>query len=102
MLYFILIFVVVKVYVVPISGMIVRREFYIGGSGSVYAMGYLDATYRQNMSKEECLEMVKKAVAMAIARDGSSGGCIRYAVVTKDGVERNVLTNTEVERFFEQ
>lgn len=81
--------------------MIVRRDFYIGGSGSIYAMGYLDATYRPNMSKEECLEMAKRAVAMAIARDGSSGGCIRYAVVTKDGVERNVILNTDVQRFFE-
>ena len=87
---------------VPISGMIVRRDFYIGGSGSIYAMGYLDGAYRPNMSKEECLDMVKRAVAMAIARDGSSGGCIRYAVVTKDGVERNVLLNTEIQRFFEQ
>lgn len=38
---------------------------------------------------------------MAIARDGSSGGCIRYAVVTDKGVERNVLLNTELPRFFE-
>jgi len=91
-----------KVYVVPISGMIVRRDFYISGSGSIYAMGYLDGAYRPNMNKQECLEIVKKAVAMAIARDGSSGGCIRYAVVTKDGVERNVILNNEVQRFFEQ
>lgn len=87
---------------VPISGMIVRRDFYIGGSGSIYAMGFLDATYRPGMSKEECLDMAKKAVAMAIARDGSSGGCIRYAVVTKDGVERNVILNPQVQRFYEQ
>lgn len=38
---------------------------------------------------------------MAIARDGSSGGCIRYAVITAKGVERNVLLNTEIPRFLE-
>lgn len=48
-----------QVYVVPISGMIVRKSIYISGSGSIYAMGYLDAFYRPNMEKNECLELVK-------------------------------------------
>ncbi|CAF0924880.1 unnamed protein product [Brachionus calyciflorus] len=90
-----------QVYVVPISGMIVRKSIYISGSGSIYAMGYLDAFYRPNMERNECLELIKNAVAMAIARDGSSGGCIRYAIVTDKGVERNVLLNTELPRFYE-
>jgi 20S proteasome subunit beta 1 len=82
--------------------MIVRKSIYISGSGSIYAMGYLDANYRPNMSREECLELVKNGVALAIARDGSSGGCIRYAVVTAKGVERNVILNNSVTRFYEQ
>jgi 20S proteasome subunit beta 1 len=65
-------------------------------------MGYLDANYRPNMSKEDCLELVKNGVAMAIARDGSSGGCIRYAVITAKGVEKNVILNPQVTRFYEQ
>lgn len=91
-----------QVYIVPLSGMIIRKSIYISGSGSIYAMGYLDANYRPNMSKEECLELVKNGVALAIARDGSSGGCIRYAVVTDKGVERNVILNNNVTRFYEQ
>ena len=90
-----------KVYVVPLSGMVVRKSIHISGSGSIYAMGYLDANYRPNMSKDECLELVKNGVAMAIARDGSSGGCIRYAVITEKGVEKNVILNNQVPRFFE-
>ena len=90
-----------KVYVVPLSGMIVRKAIHISGSGSIYAMGYLDAHFRPNMSKEECLEVVKTAVAMAIARDGSSGGVIRYAILTEKGVERNLILNNELPRFFE-
>jgi hypothetical protein len=38
---------------------------------------------------------------MAIARDGSSGGCIRYAIVNDKGVERNVILNDAVPRFYE-
>lgn len=39
---------------------------------------------------------------MAIARDGSSGGCIRYAICNDKGVERNVILNPQVPRYFEQ
>jgi len=91
-----------QVYVVPLSGMVVRKKIYISGSGSIYPMGYLDAHYRPDMSKEECLALCTTAVAMAIARDGSSGGCIRYAICNEQGVERNVILNPQVPRYFEQ
>ena len=38
---------------------------------------------------------------MAIARDGSSGGCIRYAIINSEGVHRNVILNDALPRFFE-
>ena len=41
------------------------------------------------------------AVALAIFRDGSSGGVIRMAAVNKDGVERKVLMGNEIPRFYE-
>jgi 20S proteasome subunit beta 1 len=41
------------------------------------------------------------AIALAIARDGSSGGVIRLASISKDGVERKVILGDEVPRFFE-
>jgi 20S proteasome subunit beta 1 len=31
---------------------------------------------------------IQLALALAMSRDGSSGGVIRMAVITKDGVER--------------
>jgi 20S proteasome subunit beta 1 len=46
-----------QVYVVPIGGMIARKSIHISGSGSIYAMGYLDANYRPDMSQEECLQL---------------------------------------------
>ena len=39
----------------PIGGMLCRMPFSIGGSGSTYLYGYVDATYKEGMSKEECL-----------------------------------------------
>lgn len=41
-----------------------------------------------NMTEEECQAFVVKAVSHAMARDGSSGGCIRTVVISKDGVKR--------------
>lgn len=38
------------------GGMMVRQAFAIGGSGSSYIYGYVDATYREGMTKEECLQ----------------------------------------------
>ena len=55
-----------QVYVVPLSGMIVRKNIFISGSGSIYAMGYLDAHFRPNMSKEECLELVKTGTELLL------------------------------------
>ena len=39
------------------------------------------------------------AVALAMARDGSSGGVIRTAVVTKDGVEREMVPGDKLPHF---
>ncbi len=48
-----------QVYVVPLSGMVIRKKIYISGSGSIYPMGFLDAHYRPDMTKEECLALVQ-------------------------------------------
>jgi 20S proteasome subunit beta 1 len=36
-----------------------------------------------------------------MARDGSSGGCIRMCVITKDKVERHFVAGNELPRFWE-
>ncbi len=48
------------------------------------------------MTQQECHDFVIKAVTHAMARDGSSGGCIRTVVISKDGVKRNFLPHTKV------
>lgn len=90
-----------QVYSIAIGGTLIRQPFSIGGSGSTFIYGHCDATYRKGMDKNECLRFVTKAVALAMFRDGSSGGCIRLAVITKDGVERKVITGDEVPQFFQ-
>lgn len=46
----------------------------------------MDAEFRENMTKEEAQQFVRKAISHAMARDGSSGGVIRMVVIDKTGV----------------
>ncbi|CAF87364.1 unnamed protein product, partial [Tetraodon nigroviridis] len=49
-------FTVPQVYVVSLGGMLLRQPVTIGGSGSTFIYGYVDAKYKPNMSREECLQ----------------------------------------------
>lgn len=43
------------------------------------------------MTKKECEDFVVQALALAMARDGSSGGVVRLAIIDKNGVERKMV-----------
>ena len=88
------------VYAVPLGGTMVRVPFAIGGSGSAYITGLCDKLWRPGMSADECVAFVRRAVAHAIARDGSSGGCIRTVCITKDGAKREFVPGDEVPATF--
>ena len=45
-----------QVYSIPLGGMCTRQAFTIGGSGSTYIYGYVDATYKDKMSSEQCIK----------------------------------------------
>ncbi|KAK5889716.1 hypothetical protein CesoFtcFv8_015693 [Champsocephalus esox] len=85
-----------QVYCVPIGGMLVRQPVSVGGSGSSYIYGYMDSNYKPNMTKDQCLELVGAAVALAMERDGSSGGVIRLASISEAGVERRVILGNQL------
>ncbi|CAL8326898.1 unnamed protein product [Lota lota] len=88
-----------QVYSVPIGGMCVRQQVSIGGSGSSYIYGFMDANYKAGMTKEQCLELVTNAVSLAMERDGSSGGVVRLAAISESGVERHVVLGTQLPKF---
>lgn len=87
------------------------------GSGSTYVYGYCDATYRDDWGRDETVEFVKNstrflnkslaninvlaALALAMSRDGSSGGVIRMCVITEEGVERLFVPGDQLPKFWE-
>lgn len=82
--------------------------------------GYCDATYQDGWGRDETINFVKNskllpphcetsmvadtsvtALALAMSRDGSSGGVIRMCVITEDGVERLFVPGNELPKFWE-
>ena len=39
-------------------------------------------------------------LALAVSRDGSSGGVIRMAIISEEGVERSVFTGPQIPQFY--
>ncbi|KAI9324600.1 nucleophile aminohydrolase [Zopfochytrium polystomum] len=89
-----------SVWSIPLGGSLHRQPFAIGGSGSTYIYGYCDAQYKEGMGREEAVAFTKNAISLAMSRDGSSGGVIRLAVITKDGVERIFTPGDQLPTFW--
>ncbi|XP_029633655.1 proteasome subunit beta type-6 [Octopus sinensis] len=88
-----------QVYTIPLGGMINRMPCAISGSGSIYIYSYVDSNFKPNMTKEECLKFTANCISLAMTRDGSSGGVIRLAAITKNGVDRVNLIGDEIPKF---
>ncbi|KAI1902818.1 hypothetical protein AGOR_G00020030 [Albula goreensis] len=88
-----------QVYTVPMGGMLVRQPVSVGGSGSSYIYGFMDSNYKPGMSKEECLRFTAEALALAMERDGSSGGVARLAAISEEGLERRVILGNQLPTF---
>ena len=117
-----------------------QMPFAIGGSGSTYIYGHVDAQFKEGMSRQEAQvaaprgpppqtqythtltptltltltptlththahtrlrshalqNFVKKSIAHAMARDGSSGGIIRLVTIDANGTEREYIPGDEV------
>merc|ERR1711907_329462 len=90
-----------SVWTIPLGGGLVEQPFSLGGSGSGYIYGYCDANYRPDMTRAECEEFVKNAVALAMSRDGSSGGVVRLCTINEEGMNKQYVPGDGLPTFFE-
>ena len=79
------------VYAIPLGGTLLRVPFAIGGSGSAYITGWCDKHWRAGMTRDEALAFVRSALRHAMARDSSSGGCVRTVVIDAAGADRDFV-----------
>lgn len=69
------------------GGISEEKEFTFSGSGSVIAVGVLEDQYRKNMSVDEGVDLLVRAIKAARERDVFSGGrSMSVLVITKDGM----------------
>ncbi|EGG17649.1 proteasome subunit beta type 6 [Cavenderia fasciculata] len=90
-----------SVYNISLGGSMIKQPFAMSGSGSTYLYGHCDAQFKPGMTKEECVKFVQNALALAMFRDGSSGGVIRLCIIDKENVERRTIPGNQLPRFWE-
>ena len=78
-----------QLYNLGIDGSVTFKDDYDSeGSGSIYAIGVLEAQYKKNMSIDEGIEVAVKALNAALQRDIATGNGCDVWVVTEKGVKQ--------------
>ncbi|XP_019744516.1 proteasome subunit beta type-9 [Hippocampus comes] len=85
-----------------LSGALLRQPFVVGGSGSTYVYGFVDTAYRPGMSREECQQFVLNTLALAMNRDGSSGGVAYLVTIDQSGAQEKVVLGNDLPAFFDK
>ena len=68
-------------------GSVLPDEYAAVGTGAEMALGVLDPQFKPNMSKEDAIDLAKRAVKSASLRDSASGDGLDVLVITNDGAE---------------
>nr|ACO08189.1 Proteasome subunit beta type 9 precursor [Oncorhynchus mykiss] len=87
---------------VTLNGLLSRQPFAVGGSGSSYVYGFVDAEYRKAMSKEDCQQFVVNTLSLAMSRNGSSGGVAYLVTIDEKGAEEKCILGNELPTFYDQ
>ncbi|XP_066580355.1 proteasome subunit beta type-9 [Amia ocellicauda] len=86
---------------VTLDGLLSRQAFAVGGSGSSYIYGFVDAEYRPGMSRKDCQEFVINTLTLAMGRDGSSGGVAYLVTIEKEGAQEQCILGNQLPTFFD-
>lgn len=76
------------IYYVDSEANLVKGKLFSVGSGSLFAYGILNSEYRHDMSKEEALELGRRAIFHAAHRDAYSGGVVNLYFMDRSGWAR--------------
>lgn len=86
-----------QLYNVGIDGSLTEKDDYDSeGSGSIFALGVLEAQYKKNMSTDEGMDLAVKALNAAMQRDVASGNGIDVWVVSDKGVRQAIRKEVDV------
>ncbi|MCX6709193.1 MAG: proteasome subunit beta [Candidatus Woesearchaeota archaeon] len=88
-------------YDLGIDGSVTEVDDYVSdGSGSVFALGVLEALYRKGMTVEDGTKLAVKAISAALQRDVNTGNGIDVIVIDSKGIrtvfEKDVTPKIEI------
>ena len=66
------------------------KEYYAMGSGSSFAIGFLERQYKKDITIKEGVELAKEAIKSSTQRDIASGYGIDVYTISKDGIKKAV------------
>lgn len=77
------------IYDIGVDGSVTEHDDYVcDGSGSIFAVGLLEANYNKDISVDDGVKLAVKALNSALQRDTASGSGYDVFVVNKDGVKK--------------
>jgi proteasome beta subunit len=79
------------VYTLDPFGSVLPDKYAAVGTGAELATGVLEASYKDNLSIDECRDLVLKAMRAAVARDALSGNGIDLLILTGEGIKEESL-----------
>ncbi|MHA1240866.1 MAG: archaeal proteasome endopeptidase complex subunit beta [Promethearchaeota archaeon] len=85
-----------QVYTLDGLGSVIPEEFGATGTGMLLSMGILEADYKPDMSVEDGVKLVEKAIRNSIKRDAMSGNGIDLLIITKDGTKEKRIEIKEL------
>ncbi len=85
-----------QVYTLDALGSLIPEEFGATGTGMLLSMGILEADYKPDMSIEDGVKLVEKAIRNSIKRDAMSGNGIDLLIITIDGAEERRIEIKEL------
>jgi proteasome beta subunit len=80
-----------SIYVLDVLGSVIPDKYAVVGSGTEIAMGVLEESYKEGMSKEEAKDLVVRSVRSAISRDVMSGDGIDFLTITQEGIQEETM-----------
>nr|UXY87753.1 26S proteasome SU B5 [Cryptomonas curvata] len=87
------------IYYIDSEGNRLRAKTISIGSGSTFAYGILDSSYRWELSIEEACEIARRAIFQAALKDPFSGGNINIYLVREEGWVRVSLDKIDFNTF---
>ncbi|MFX0079085.1 MAG: proteasome subunit beta [Candidatus Hermodarchaeota archaeon] len=74
-------------YSLDLAGSLIEETYAAVGTATSLVLGVLEANYREDLTKEEAIQLAVKAIRSATRRDAMSGEGIDLLIVTPEGIE---------------